>query len=275
MKVTTRACLAGILWGTFLASSLTIWGAQEKQAIPSVQPQNIESEQQGFRPLSNEERADIFMARKLYDDAIGYYQRALKAFRGPDADPHKIAVLWNKMGIAYQQKAEDREARKAYNKAIRAEKGFADPWNNLGTVFYLNKKVKKSMKYYQHAIKLNPNSATYHLNLGTAYFARKKYEPAYQEYRTALALDPDALKHATPMGSQVETRHINAEFYFYMAKLFASLGRAEEAIRYVQRAMEMGFSDDKRMLEDPDIQKISLEPAFIILLKNRPTPITE
>jgi tetratricopeptide (TPR) repeat protein len=274
VKVSTRDCLVRILLGILIASGVTICGAQDKRIKPPYQEQRVQPEGQVFSPLSDEERADLFVARKLYDDAINYYQRALKSSRG-SKDNHEIAVLWNKMGIAYQHKMEDREARKAYKKAIHYEKGFADPWNNLGTVYYLQTKAKKSMRYYRHAIELNPNSATFHLNLGTAYFARKKYDQGYQEYRTALALDPDVLTQTSPMGTQVETRHVSAEYYFYLAKLFASMGRAEEAIRYLQRALEDGFSDEKRILEDPDFHKISTEPAFVTLMENPPTPIKE
>lgn len=275
MKLARRANLPWILWATFLASSVATRGAQDEQIRPPLQPQSVQAEEQGFRPLSDEERADIFMARKSYGEAIDYYQRAVKASRGSHADKHKIALIWNKMGIAYQHKLEEREARKAYQKAIHAERGFADAWNNLGTVFYFQKKVKKSMKYYRHAIKLNPQAATYHLNLGTAYFTRKKYDDAYQEYRTAIALDPDILKQTSPMGTQVEVLHVDAEFYFYMAKLFASVGRTSDAIRYLERAMEDGFNDEKRILEDPDIQKISKDPAFVTLMHHPPTPIKE
>lgn len=215
------------------------------------------------------------MARKLYDEAIDYYQRALKASRGSHGDQHATAVLWNKMGIACQHKMEAGEARKAYQRAIRLDRGFADAWNNLGTVYYFKKKVKKSMKYYRHAIKLNPSAAAYHMNLGTAYIARKKYDEAYREYRTALELDPYALREASPLGSRVEARQVNAQYYFCMAKLFASMGRADEAIRYLQHALEDGFSDEKRIFEDPDIQKISQDPAFVTLMRNPPKPIKE
>src|SRR5215831_1869108 len=59
------------------------------------------------KQLSMEERADIFMARKNYADAVDYYSRALRQSR-------QSAVLWNKIGIAYQQQMNFTAARKAY-----------------------------------------------------------------------------------------------------------------------------------------------------------------
>jgi hypothetical protein len=38
--------------------------------------------------------------------------------------------------------------------------------------------------------------------------------------------------------------------------------------------MEEGFNNRKRILQDPDIQKISKDPAFVELMKNPPVAIT-
>ncbi len=223
--------------------------------------------------LSDEERADLFMARKSYEEAVNYYSRAIKSHPVSPENREQVAGLWNKMGICYQQQMDYGKARDAYKHAIRVKKDFSQAWNNLGTTFYLNRQPKKSIKFYRRAIKLNPMAASFHMNLGTAYFERKKYKLATAEYRTALQLDPDALTRTSREGTDVETRYANSKFFFYMAKIFASVGNQEQAIRYLQRAMEEGFSDRKRILEDPDLKKISKDPAFIALMKNPPVPI--
>jgi hypothetical protein len=58
-----------------------------------------------------------------------------------------------------------------------------------------------------------------------------------------------------------------------MAKAFASMGSAEDAVHYLQRALEDGFNDWKRIDEDPDFKKISQHPAFVELLRNPPVAI--
>ena len=70
------------------------------------------------RELTLEQRADIFMARKNYADAADYYYRALKqsSFKDP--------VLWNKLGIAFQQENKFHSARKAYNKRYSRRQQF-------------------------------------------------------------------------------------------------------------------------------------------------------
>lgn len=235
-------------------------------SAPSVVGASEETKQTQLKP---EERADIFMARKSYPDAVEYYTRALKQ------SGMASASLWNKLGIAYQQQMNYRAARKAYNEAIRRRNDFAEPWNNLGSVYYLQNKIRKSLKYYQQALRLNPNSASFHLNLGTSYYHLKRVKDAVDEYRGALVLDPNCLTEHSSMGTVVQARGADVDFYFYLAKVFASLGRTEEAVRYLRRAFEDGLDDRRRVEADPDLEKISREPAYVELMKNLPEPIKD
>ena len=221
------------------------------------------------RPLTFEERADVYMARKSYEDAVDYYYRALKQANFANA------VVWNKLGIAYQQLQNYQQARKAYNQAIRHQKDYTEPLNNIGTIYFMQNKYGKSVKYYVKALKLNPNSASYHLNLGTSYFHMKKYMESVEEYRTALNLDPDVFTKRSAFGTTMQARGADPEYYFYLAKVFASLGRAEEAVRNLRRALEDGFKDRKRILNDPDFMKISQNPAYVELMNNPPVGIKD
>ena len=55
----------------------------------------------------------------------------------------------------------------------------------------------------------------------------------------------------------------------------AMMGFKNEAVRYLERALEEGFKDRKRILDDPDFQKISSDPAFVALMKNPPVAIKD
>jgi tetratricopeptide (TPR) repeat protein len=220
-------------------------------------------------PLTFEERGDIFMARKSYEDAVDYYYRALKQTRFANA------IVWNKLGIAYQQLQNYSASRKAYNQAIRRQKDYTEPMNNIGTTYFMEKKYGKSVKYYLKAIKLNPDGASYHLNLGTSYMHMKKYKESVDEYRTALSLDPNIFSQRSAFGTTIEARGADPEYYFYLGKVFASLGRAEDAVRSLRRALEDGFKDRKRILDDPDFMKISQNPAYVELMNNPPVGIKE
>lgn len=275
MKRTTWVRAGGFLIGALLALSVVSRGAQDHQAKPPVPAENSQQKTDQPASLSDEEQADLFMARKEYDKAVEYYSSAIKSHPVPQQNRAHVAGLWNKMGICYQQELKYEKARKAYKRALRVKHDYAQAWNNLGTTFFLTRKPKKSIKFYRRAIKLRPLSASYHLNLGAAYFQRRKYKRAVKEYRAAIRLDPEILIRNSREGTAVQTRYADAKFFFYMAKIYASAGNSSEAIRYLRRAMEEGFNDEKRILSDPDIQKISKDPAFVALIKNPPVAIKD
>jgi tetratricopeptide (TPR) repeat protein len=276
MRGTLRLLLLGMAASCLLGvASVGLAPAQQADEQQGNLPTSVSSPQAtstepSRRELTLEDRADIFMARKSYRDAVDYYHRALAA-KGR-ADP----ALWNKLGIAQQQQMNYREARKSYKEAMRRDKNFAEPWNNMGTTYFLEDKAKKSLKYYRHALKLNPLNASFHLNLGMAFFRLKQLNQYFDECRKALQLDPNVLTERSSLGTVMQPRGFtDVMYYFYMAKVFASLGRAEEAVRSLRRAFEDGFSDLKLLDEDEDFKKLSEFPAYVELRKNPPKAIKE
>ena len=178
----TLLMVAAAFWG---AAPASVAGFSPEQAAPAAGSPPARTTQP--KVLTLEQRADIFMARKNYADAADYYYRALKqsSFKDP--------VVWNKLGIAFQEESKFHSARKAYTNATRADKNFAEAWNNLGTVYFMEKKYGRSVKYYQRAIELKGDNATFHMNLGTSYYHLKKFDQAVEEYRTALGIDPKVM----------------------------------------------------------------------------------
>src|SRR3954449_4233542 len=121
--------------------------------------------------LTPEMRGDIYMARKMYREAIDTFHE------GPQTDP----VLLNKTGIAYHQMMQLDSARKSYEQALKAKPNYVEVMNNLGTVYYARKSFRRAISWYSKALKVapqEPKSASIYMNLGTAYFARKQYEKA-------------------------------------------------------------------------------------------------
>lgn len=271
-KIRIRQVVAGALLALVAALGEATAGAQAPQgqsALPASAPQQTPTTPAQLRSLSLEERADIFMARKSYFEAADHYYRALKQSK------FTSAPLWNKLGIAYQQQLNFRAARKAYDKAVHLKKDFPEPLNNTGTTYFMQNKFGKAVKYYRRALEMNVNSAAFHVNLGTSLFRLKKFNEGVDEYRTALGLDPNVLSEHSPTAAVVQARSADPEYFFYIAKVFASLGRIEDAVRNLRRAFEDGFKDQKRIEEDPDFQKISQHPAYVELMKNLPVPIKE
>lgn len=197
---------------------------------------------QGNPNLSDETRGDIMMARKMYRDAIDFYKPASS----------KSAVLANKTGIAYHQMGDLESAKKYYERAIKLDKTYPEAYNNLGTVQYAKKSYGSAIKSYERALALTPKAASVWSNLGTAYFARKKYTEALRAYQYALELDPEVFERRGSSGVMLQERSVEekAMFYYTLAKSYAQAGDFDRALRYIRFALENGFKDRKRFLEE-------------------------
>jgi tetratricopeptide (TPR) repeat protein len=204
--------------------------------------------------LNAEQRADILMARKMYREAVDVYKEA----------PLDSAIIWNKIGIAYHQMLQLDNARRNYEKSIKLNPQYSEAINNLGTVYYARKNYKKAISHYKHALKIAPSSASVYSNLGTAYFARKKYKEAAQSYQTALSLDRDVFEHHGSYGVLLEERSVEerAKFHFYLAQTYAKAGMNDRALQYIRKALEEGFKDKKKLMEDPEFDKLRELPEF-------------
>jgi len=214
--------------------------------------------------LSPEMRGDIFMARKMYREAVETFRE------GSAKDP----VLLNKTGIAYHQMLQLDSARKYYEQAIRLKPDYVEAINNLGTVFYGKKSYRRAISSYRRALHLAPSegrSASIYMNLGTAFFARKNYQQATESYQTAMRLDPDVFERHGNFGVMLEERSVEerAKFHFHLAKLYAKDARNELALQYLRKALEEGYKD-KKLVETPEFATIRDLPEFKELLAREP-----
>ena len=228
-------------------------------------------------PLTPEKRADMYMARKLYREAIETFRKVEEELRArlPARRPRKddgsyqqtaqrLAVILNKIGIAYHQLHELDTARKYYEQAVRLNPQYAEAINNIGTVYYAQKSYRRAISQYRKALKISPNSASIYSNLGTAYFARKNYKEASIAYAKALELDPDVFEHRSSFGVLLQERSVEerARFHYHLAKVYAQAGMNERALLYIRKALEEGFKERRRFLEEPEFAALQELPEF-------------
>lgn len=218
------------------------------------------TEQKAKPAISHEMRGDIFMARKMYREAIDCYKEMMAE--------RESAVLYNKIGIAHHQMMDLSTAKKWYEKAIKQDKKYAEAINNLGAIYYAQKSYRRAVGQYKKALRITPASASIHSNLGTAYFARKKYKDAAQEYETALKLDPEVFEHRSTQGVLLQERSVaeRAKFHFYLAKTYAKAGVTDRALQYMRKAIEEGFKDRDKFREDSEFAGMQELPEFKELL---------
>jgi len=209
--------------------------------------------------LSSEMRGDIFMARKMFREAVEMYQNM----------PADSPITWNKVGIGFHQMGQLSSARKNYERSVKLNPKYAEAINNLGTVAYAQKNYRRAANYYKKALLFTPESASIHSNLGTAHFARKKYEDAMTEYQRAIALDPNVFEHRGSQGTVLQERSVEerAKFHFHLAKLYARSGQPDRAIQYLRKALEEGLKDRDKLASDDAFELLRDNPEFQTLLK--------
>jgi tetratricopeptide (TPR) repeat protein len=249
----------------FIAAAVLSFSCLSAQSPNSLLDTPLKTTAPAAQPpvqLDPEKRADIMMARKMYREAAETYKQG----------PLDSAVIWNKIGIAYHQMLQLDTAKKNYEKAIKLDPKYSEAINNLGTVYYAKKSYRKATGYYKRALKLSPNSASVYSNLGTAYFARKKYQEAADAYQTALSLDKEVFEHHGTYGVLLEERSVEerAKFHFYLAQTYAKAGMNDRALQYIRKALEEGFRDKKKLMEDKEFVNLRELPEFKELMALEP-----
>src|SRR5438046_2239784 len=95
-----------------------------------------------------EQAADSLRVQTLYADAVDYYRAALPRTSNPDS-------IYNKMGIAELLMLRLGDAKKSFERAIKANRSNAEAYNNLGVVHYEERNFRRAIKYYNKAIELS------------------------------------------------------------------------------------------------------------------------
>jgi tetratricopeptide (TPR) repeat protein len=238
----------------FLFVTVAAFQTPTVQTANGLRPPTKTAPSDPAKSLTPEMRGDIFVARKMYRDAIEIYQQG----------PKDSAVVANKVGIAYHQLLELEAAGKWYQRAIKLNPQYAEAVNNLGTVYYAHKSYRRAISQYRRALRITPDSASIVSNLGTAYFARKDYKDATLMYQRALALDPDVFEHHSSFGVLLQERTVDerAKFHYYLAKTYAKAGMIDRAIQYVRKSLEEGFKERDKFTTDPEFASLKNNDEF-------------
>jgi tetratricopeptide (TPR) repeat protein len=241
--------VSAALFVLFVASGLPGLRAAAQQGSMNPPPAQI--------VLTPEVRGDLAMARRQYLAAIDDYREA----------PADQAQIWNKLGLAYHHLFAMDEARQNYMRALRLQPDYPEALNNLGAVYYAKGSLHKAEKYYNRALRLDPKSAAIYSNIGTTYFAEHKVRQGIAAYQTAFALDPHIFEEGSPqLVTEALPAHARAQQDYCLAKLFAQAGHYERAIDLLRRALNEGFTDRKKILQDETLASLRSQPAFAQLV---------
>jgi Flp pilus assembly protein TadD len=246
-------------------------GAQD--AVPSApgtasQPFSVAEISQPARqgaesPLPPEAVGDAFMMHQRYQAAIEAYRRSSQ----------DSPTVWNKMGIAHQMMFDLEEASRCYQVSLSLNPNNPHVFNNLGTVYESQKRYADAERMYRKSIQLSPGSALAYKNLGTALLVQHKLDKGWQAYQTALALDPNIfLDRTTPKIADPGSAQGRGAMNYYIARSCTRAGMNDCAIDHLRRALNEGFTDEKKIQADSEFAGLRDLPAFEQLLAAQKQP---
>ena len=180
----------------------------------------------------HEIRGDTFFARKLYDDAIIEYRKAISI------DRYNASAV-NRLGLAYHQTQKVTEAEEQYRQALKIRPEAPTVLLNIGACLFAMERYDEGYQVYQRALELDPRSFDRTSSFGTLIQTTQRNESMLN---------------------------------FYLAKVFAGSGDKDRAISYLYKAVEEGFKDVQKIRSEPSFSVLAEDERFAKLLESMTTP---
>lgn len=107
------------------------------------------------------------------------------------AEKRAEANIYFDQGKRFQDQKNYEEAALNYEKAVKADTGYAEAHSNLGFSYRKQGKFDKAVRSYKNAIELDPKLAEAHEYLGEAYAEMGKFELAEKQLQILRDLGSD------------------------------------------------------------------------------------
>jgi tetratricopeptide (TPR) repeat protein len=218
-------------------------------------------------PQMLELAGDVLRARRFPEDALEYYNYALRK-SGAEA------ALMNKLGVTELEMHNTVAARIYFERLVHLKRKDAQGWNNLGAVECIEGNFGRAIADYNRAIKLDKvrdkTSAAYHSNLGAALIEQKDFRGARQQYEIALRMDPEMTDRggSTGMTARMLSPEDHARYCYEMARLYAERKDDTNVLHYLTMASEAGFDVLTEMSSDKVLGSYRKDPRVLLLVRN-------
>jgi tetratricopeptide (TPR) repeat protein len=208
---------------------------------------------------------DTFFAMNKDQDALDVISRAL------EIDPHS-ALDYFKKGNALARMGRLEEAIAHYHEAIRIKPDLDMAHNNLANTFMLAHKPDEAIREYTEALRINPGNSDAAKNLAIARQG-SNVDEAISGLKEKLKADPHNTRLLTTMGQYyaqkgdyqnalvslkqvLELTPEDPSAYYNISCIYARLGKVDESVMWLDRAVKKGFKDWALMKQDHDLDPI-------------------
>jgi tetratricopeptide (TPR) repeat protein len=185
--------------------------------------------------------ASVESARKKYDAAIPYYDRAIGLIGTPEK---KHWGLFYARGIAYERTKQWAKAEPDFKKALELDPEQGAVLNYLGYSWLdQNINIPAAFDLIKKAVKLKPNDGYIIDSLGWGYYIQKDYEQAVKHLDKAVELRPEDPTLNDHLGDVYWRlgRKLEAKFQWNQA---LTLSPEPEDAEKIKRKLEVGLPDD-------------------------------
>ncbi len=185
--------------------------------------------------------ASIESARKNYDAAIPYYDRAIELIATPEK---KHWGLFYARGIAYERTKQWAKAEPDFKKALELDPDQGAVLNYLGYSWLdQNINVPEAFDLIKKALKLKPNDGYIIDSLGWGYYIQKDYEQAVKQLDKAVELHPEDPTLNDHLGDVYWRlgRKLEAKFQWNQA---LTLNPEPEDVPKIKKKLDLGLPDD-------------------------------
>ena len=182
----------------------------------------------GFESLPENYAVYFQLIGNLYD--AGEFEDVLRTFEaGKYAEIEFDPVIWNYIGLAYENTGDAQGAQTSYEKSLAIDDKFAITYNNLAS-FYFHafrqthkpEAYAQAVKNYQKAVDIDPNYGGAFHGLGVAYYQSGNYAQAIASLEKARALDPSLEEAYYFLGSAYLKNGNKSKAYGYFLKYKAT-----------------------------------------------------
>jgi tetratricopeptide (TPR) repeat protein len=181
--------------------------------------------------------AYLLQSRGDYEQALGYYQRALK-INEELGDQDSVASSLHQIGIIQQLRGDYEQALQYYQRSLKIKEelgnreGVANSLGQIGVIQQLRGEYQQAFEYYQSALKIDEElgnragmASSLH-QIGTIQQERGDYEQAQEYYQQSLKIEEE-------LGNRLGV----ASSLGQIGRLLTEIGRYAEALDHLLPAL--------------------------------------
>lgn len=224
--------------------------------------------------------AKVYLAGDRYDEAETTLQELISL------SPNN-AEAYRDLAFIRLSKKDIKGARAAVQKAISLSPETAENYHLLGVMAMEEKDYATAKTQLLKTIELAPDSYISHYLLGMIYFEQEHLPEAIDELTVVTTKDPDF----APAQSLIGMCYLKVNLYIHaltafkkavdldpadytsmynVACVYSLEKNPDSAIKWLQRAVDNGFTDFDHMKTDSDLDNIRSLPAYLRLVERGP-----